>query len=68
MTRFTVVILWAILLWSGALAQAQAKRPDILIIWGDDIGSSKEFPPRSLPPGFNPSNMPEDELRLNMAS
>ena len=29
----------------------------------DFMPSFKEFPPRSVPPSFNPANMLEDELR-----
>ena len=37
LTRVLACVLAAVL-WGPALAQAPAKKPNILVIWGDDIG------------------------------
>lgn len=54
-------------------AQAQAGKPNILVIFGDDVDGAmdevfqfaatfKEFPPRSFPPSFVPSTIMEQTL------
>jgi hypothetical protein len=81
----------AFALFAASLASAQpAKKPNILVIWGDDFGltnisaysdglmgsvygvmdrvflfaaSFKDYPPRSVPPSFNPANIMEETLR-----
>ena len=37
LTRVLACVLAAVL-WGPALAQAPARKPNILVIWGDDIG------------------------------
>ena len=36
--RLAGAALLAVLMTNGGLAQAQARKPNILVIWGDDIG------------------------------
>ncbi len=38
-TNFTIMIAMAIVITAATAAHAQAKPPNIVIIWGDDIGA-----------------------------